>query len=111
MGMSCRMRKTKPLLSLLTKASPRRRKAILQAGGRDVVYSLCECCKNVVDGNIPMTHAQRVHLAKYKKPIRRLADRRVKLAEKQRIVLQQGGFIAPLLSVLAPVLGGILGAL
>jgi hypothetical protein len=57
-----------------------------------------------------MTPSEKRRLVKYKAPMRKLADRRVKLAVKQRILSQKGGFIAPLLSILAPVLGGLLGA-
>ena len=109
MGLSCRLRKTRPLLKLLAKSSPKRRKTLLQAGGSDVIYSLCECCKNVLDGNVKLTLSQKKRLGKYKKPMRQLADRRVKLAAKQRILTQQGGFIGPLLGILGPVLGGLLG--
>jgi hypothetical protein len=110
MGMSCCLRKTRPLLKLLVKASPSRRKTILQAGGKDVIYSLCECCKNILEGNVELTASQKSRLSKYKTPIRKLADRRVTLAEKQHILNQQGGFIGPLLTVLAPILGGLLGS-
>jgi len=110
MGLSCRLRKTRPLLKLLVKSTPKRRKTILQAGGRDIIYSLCECCKNVLNGNVNLTPAQKKRLAKYKSPMRQLADRRVNLASKQRILSQQGGFIGPLLGVLGPILGGLLGS-
>ena len=69
-----------------------------------------ECCKNVLNGNVNLTPSQKKRLGKYKGSMRQLADRRVKLASKQRILSQQGGFIGPLLGVLGPILGGLLGS-
>jgi hypothetical protein len=110
MGLSCRLRRSRPLLKMLVKASPNKRKAILQVGGKDLVYAVCECCMNVLKpGTVPLTKAQKKSLLKFKRPIRKLADKRVAFKEKHRLISQSGGFLAPLLAVLAPVLSTLLG--
>jgi hypothetical protein len=93
---------------MLTRAGPMKRRAILQVGGKDLVHGLSECCLNILNGAVRLTPAQKKRLLKFKKPIRKLADRRVPLKEKHRLI-QTGGFIAPILSVLGPILGTLLG--
>jgi hypothetical protein len=94
---------------MLAKASPMKRKAILQVGGNDLVHGVSECCLNILNGAVKLTPAQKKKLVKFRKPIRKLADKRVPLKVKHRLITQTGGFLAPLLSVLTPILGTLLG--
>jgi hypothetical protein len=109
MGLSRRLIRSKPLIKMLAKAGPMKRRAILQVGGSDLVHGVSECCLNILNGAVKLTPAQKKKLVKFKKPIRKLADRRVPLTEKHRLITQSGGFLAPLLAVLGPILGTLLG--
>jgi len=47
-------------------------------------------------------------IKKFKSPLRALADKRVPLATKKRLVNQRGGFIVPLLSAILPTIASII---
>lgn len=97
-----RIQKSLPLLKLLYKASPKMRKVILLQSGPDLMLSLCEIALNVLNGNIPLTSRQYDQLKKKKKQIRLIADKKVKIAKKNKLVNQSGGFLLPLLGAALP---------
>lgn len=84
-----------------------RKKALLQSGGADMLKGLSECCHNVLAGNVPLKERHVKKLNKYKKQLRQMANRKVTIKTKGRLVTQSGGFIGPLLSVLAPIISSI----
>ena len=83
---------------MLTTAKPAAAKAILT--DPDLIRAICECCHNVLKGNVPLTPRQKKRLARYKKKLRQLSDRKTSIKRK-REVLQTGG-IAPLAAALLP---------
>ena len=97
------------LQRLLYKAKPKVRKAILANADPSVIRSICECCYNVLKGNVPMSKSQKARLRRYKNTLRFMVDRSRGLQQKKkRIVVQQGGFLPALL---APIIGGVLSSL
>jgi hypothetical protein len=105
-----RLGRNADVLSYLLRIQPKTRKLLLKDAPKDLVDTLCECVLNVLNGNVRVSDAQRRQLARYKKDLRTLVDRRPKLVEKKR-VLQRGGFFPILAKVLVPVLGQMLGGL
>lgn len=97
------------LLKALQKASAARRREILKGADIDFVETVCACCRNILNGNIPITEGKKRTLAKHKKLLRNLADPAVPGKTKKAIVLKQkGGFFASLLpAILGPVLGAV----
>lgn len=104
--MSKALRKNIHTLKLLGKAKPAAVKAIIKSGDKALVNALCECCLNVLKGNIPLTPTQKKRLSKYKTCIRALAKKNTPL-KKRKALLQKGGFIGALL----PPALGLLGSL
>lgn len=92
-----------PILKYLSKANPGERKNIISNASPKMINTLCECCLNILRGNVPLTPTQKKKLCKHKKTIRRLANEKMSLKNRKR-VLQRGGFL-PLL--LAPLLAKI----
>lgn len=88
-----RIKKQVHLLHILSKASPQQRKAILNTTSLEQLKSICEICKNVLHGNIPGIKTHK--LASYKKVIRKLADNKISLPSKRKILTRQtgGGFL------------------
>lgn len=97
------------LLKALQKAKTARRREILKGADIDFVETVCACCRNILNGNIPITEGKRRTLTKHRKLLRKLADTSVPGKTKKNIVLRQkGGFFASLLpAILGPVLGAI----
>jgi hypothetical protein len=67
---------------------------------------------NVIKGNVPLNKRQLSKLRRKKRNLRQLVSKKTPLTKKRKI-LQKGGFIggllAPVLSLLAPVVGSLFG--
>ena len=104
--MSTRVRRNAYILKVLGTAHPSVVKAILKGHNKDLIDCLGECCHNILCGNVPLSKQHKSKLVKYKHQLRKVADRKTTLANKERVV-QSGGFLpallAPLISaVIAP---------
>ncbi len=95
--MSKRVSKYLPRLKLLSEASPRVRRAILADCDKETLHCICECAKNVLKGNLPVSEAQFQELHRHKKNLRELIKKKTSLTKKWRIV-QTGGFIGEILA-------------
>lgn len=103
-----RIKKHVHLLHILSKASPQQRKAILSTTSADQLKSICEICENFLRGNIPGVKVQK--LAPYKKVIRKLANNKIGLSSKRKLLKQQtgGGFLPMIIpTVLKLLLGNV----
>lgn len=70
------------------------------------ITSVCECCQNYLNGAANRRGVSK--MKKYKTTLRKLADTSLPLKTKRRIIEQKGGgFIGPLLGILAPLLGSL----
>ena len=107
--MTRRLRQYAPLLALLAKATPEIRRAVLCGSPKNLIHTICECAKNLLNGNVSLTPAQKGKLQRYKAGLRTLVKKRVPLHRKGQII-QRGGFLPALLAPLAAaVLPAILG--
>ena len=98
---SSHVKRQAPLLQALVQAHPHICKAILRGADEDLVQCYSECALNMLKGNVPLSGPQKAKLTKYKQKLRKVANKKISLKEKHKIV-QTGGFV-PLL--LAPLLG------
>ncbi len=96
-----RMKKTFKKVRLLSLATPQARKELIRKGDREFVDSVCECCLNVLKGNVPLNSQEKSKLRKHKNELRKLIKKRVSLKKKKEII-QKGGFLGALLG---PLLG------
>lgn len=111
--MSLRLRRFAPLLKFLANASPEVQRTVLRGHDPALMRCLCECAKNVLNGNVPLTPAQKARLRPYKTGLRTLVKKKAPLYRKHTVV-QKGGFLPALLapiaaSVIPSILGGLLG--
>ena len=95
-------------LQVLKSAKPKLRKAIISAGGKELIDSINECVLNVLVGNVPLSKCLRRKLQKYKLALRRLADKRVRQSAKKRLLIQKGGFLLPLLTTILPIIASVI---
>jgi len=104
-----RLRKHGSFLHYVTTAPAKSRKIALKNASSGELCSVCEVSKNLIKGNIPVSPCQKKKLSKYKALLRTLANRRVKLETKRRL-LQQGGAILPLLApLIIPLISSLIG--
>jgi hypothetical protein len=85
-----------------------RKKKLLKDTDDSVVTGVAECCYNLLHGNVTTTKKNMTRLGRYKKQLRKMANKKVAKKTKRQMLMQKGGFLVPLLSVLAPILTGII---
>jgi hypothetical protein len=95
-------------LQVLKTAKPQLRKAIVKNCNSELVKSISECVLNVLNDNLKLTVCQKKRLQKYKVPLRALADKRVSISTKKRLINQRGGFLVPLLSAVLPTIASLI---
>jgi hypothetical protein len=98
-----RLQKNAPLLRALYKAPPKLQRAIISNAEDDFIKCLCDCCLNILEGNVKLGAKQRRLLMPHKKHIRTLAVRKVPLAQKRQLLTKQVGRGLPL-ALLAPII-------
>ena len=106
--MSRHVKSNAHLLKVLAECSPKLRKSILTNASVDLLQSLCECCLNILNGNVRLNSHQKRKLVRHKHKLRALADRKVSNKRKKQLLVQQGGFLG---AVLGPVLTTLAGLL
>ena len=100
--MSDRVRRNIDFLNVLAKCNKKQRQAILEHCDKDWILALSEIAINVLKGIVKLTPAQKAKLNRFKKHLRKLAERQVPIKHKKHFLVQKGGSL--LLSLLPPVL-------
>ena len=109
--MSERLRRNAPILRALHRASPAARKRFLRTRcNQDFINCICECAKNVLKGNVPLTASQRSGLRRRKKTLHLLALKKTPLLKKKKLI-QSGGFLGLLIPAIVSVLSSVIGGL
>lgn len=107
--MSRRLRDFAPTLRLLNRLNSTQKKRWLKHNlNNELVFCICECAKNLLHGNIPLSAKQKKLLAKRKQSLRKLITKKVSVKSKKRII-QSGGFLGALLGPIVSILGGLFG--
>ncbi len=109
--MSKRIKKHIKLLKVLKKAKPDERKIVLQTAENGLLFCLCECIKNVLNGNVDLSKARHCELAKHAGVLRKLADRKIPVHTKRNLLVQKGGFLPALLAPILGIASGLIGDL
>ena len=105
-----RLRKHSGTLTLLQKVPPGLKKVILSKASDDLVRCICDISHNVLSGTAEISRPHKKRLAKHKNSLRKLADRKLPLSRKKKII-QKGGFLGALLSAAIPAITGLLSNL
>ena len=106
--MSKRLRTNQPFLHLLARSSAKRRKSLLKQATKDELATLFEICLNILRGNIPLNSYMHKKLKKEQKTLRTLADKKISLKRKKKVVNQKGGFLGAVAGLALPLLAQIL---
>lgn len=82
---------------------------IIRNCSNKTIKFVCEYFLNVIRGNVPLTKVQKNKLCPHKKNLRKLADKKVPLYKKRRILVQRGeGFLTFLLPAALSVLSSVI---
>jgi len=103
-----RVRSNYHTLHVLKTAHPKLRKAITTNSKKELVNSISECILNVLNGNVKLLGCSTRKLRKYKALLRKVAEKRIPLSNKKKLIVQRGGFLLPLLSAVLPAIASLI---
>ena len=85
------------------------RSALLKKANPALVRRICECSLNLLSGTVPLKKKHKDRLRKHVNLMRKLADPKLNLPSKRRLIVKQtgGGFVPTLL---APTNGSVLAS-
>ena len=81
-----------------------KRNRIIDDGGIDLVYCICDCVHNMLNGNIPLKYEEKKRLERHKDCLRELVKKKT-LDKKRKHLIQEGGFFGALIPTLATLVG------
>ena len=105
--MSHSVKKHGDFLKVLAKCNTKQRKALLQHISLELLKCLCECCLNVLKGNVSLSASQKRQLGRHRRVLRSMADRKTPNKRKRQLLLQKGGFLPALLGPILSTLAGL----
>ncbi len=107
--MSERLKDHAPYLHVLANGTIQQREGILRGAKKQLIYCLCECALNVLQGNVKLTPVAKSKLNKHKRLLRDLADKKIPVTRKKKLLLtQKGGWVTALLPPILGALGSLL---
>jgi hypothetical protein len=73
-----------------------------------LIKAIVECAINTLNGNHKLTKDEKSKMSKYKNRLRALVNPKISFKSKRKLLVQNGGFIVPLLtSIMSSVIGAI----
>ncbi len=90
------------MLQVLHNATPQLRKAIIHNLSKEALYCICDCCYNLLKGNLQLSAKDKKRLVPHRGTLRQLASKGVSLKNKKHLLIQKGGLVSALI---APLLG------
>lgn len=106
--MSERVKRLVPHVIPLKNLKPNQRKILLQYPTKDQIRALEDIALNIVRNTTPLPGEQVEIRKRHRRPLKLLALKRFPIKAKREI-LQSGGFVRPILPVIASILGTVLG--
>lgn len=99
-----RLKRNINILKKIRKVSAKKRRSIINTASSDVIKTLSECCRNVLNGNCKIRPKLRKKLLRYKEVIREIGCYKAPLKRKRKLLDQKGGFLSALLGAILPLL-------
>ncbi len=81
--MSKRLKAHVPYLHVLVNGNSKQREGILRGANKELIYCVCECALNVLQGNVHLLPAEKNTLKKYRRRLRDLTDKKIALSKKK----------------------------
>jgi hypothetical protein len=103
------IRKHAAILRTIAKARPDVRRSLLEMADKELIRCLCEISDNTLKGYVNLNSRQKQKLSRYKKILRRIAQRGETWQKKKQLIQTGSGFIVPLLAaVLGPIISSLI---
>lgn len=85
------------------------RKAIIKNGDKELIFSICECILNSLNGNLKLSHDNLKSLEPYRYTLRNLI-KKSNINSKKKLLIQRGGFLNILLPAIITGLATIISS-
>ena len=88
-----------------------KRRKIVRNANSDFTKAIADICYNIIKGNLVISEENKQQLKKNKKPIRKMADKKIPTFIKKKMMVQKGGILPgliPAISIAASILGSLL---
>ena len=79
-------------------------KDIIMRAKAPLINKICECILNILNGKVKISNEDYQKLKPYKKVFRKLLEKKVKLAQKKKLIIQRGGFLQIILPLITAVI-------
>ena len=103
-----------PYLRAIAEGSPKQRRHVLNHADKQLLYCLCECALNLVEGSVALTTAEKKALARHRRKLLILACSNIPLKYKREVLRQRGSgkffqnVVAPVLKQLPALLPAVI---
>ena len=108
--MNSRMRNHVPLLEYLSKLSPRQQISLIKGAPVELIYVFSEICLNLLKENIPLSPHMINKLRPFERSIVKLSQKSHSVKKRKKILVQKGGMLATLLSIVPAIISSIIAA-
>jgi hypothetical protein len=88
-----KIKKNKDALLAIATSKKAIRNAIIDNGNKELINAVCECCLNVLNGNIPLNDEQKKVLYKDRHKLRKIIKSTTIQQKKKLLKNQSGGFL------------------
>lgn len=86
-------------------------KYLLKRIPASTIKTICECCLNVLKGNISLSSRQKKYLRLHKNTLRCLADKKSPICRKRKLIVQKGGFLNILIPAAISAISGLINGI
>jgi hypothetical protein len=73
---------------------------IIKRAKAPLINKICECVLNILNGKVKISKADYDKLKPYKKTFRKLLEKKIKLTQKKKLIIQKGGFLQIILPLI-----------
>jgi len=73
---------------------------IIKRAKAPLINKICECVLNILNGKVKISDDDLKKLEPYKKTFRKLLEKKTKLANKKKLIIQRGGFLQIILPLI-----------
>jgi hypothetical protein len=73
---------------------------IIKRAKAPLINKICECILNILNGKVKISKEDYDKLIPYKKTFRKLLEKKIKLTQKKKLIIQKGGFLQIILPLI-----------
>ena len=84
---------------------------IIRRAKPELINKIVECVLNILNGKVKITDSDFQKLKPYKNLFRKLLEKKIKISNKKKLIIQRGGFLQIILPAIISAVGTIISSL